>query len=118
MFLQRTRARPRLTTSSATKQSGLAAVRWRAITDAERQPYLAQAEQEKMEYEAARRSTGFGASVNFGILPDSPHFPPVKMDSESESEGFMADEGEGTPSRRRSSHRHWIQLGRNIYYLS
>jgi hypothetical protein len=58
------------------------------MTDAERQPFLAQAEPEKMEYEAARRvyeegtasgSTGgtsgsFGTSINFSILPGSPHF--------------------------------------------
>jgi hypothetical protein len=114
MFLQRIRAHPRLVhdifgdETETTKQSVLAAARWRAMTDAERQPFLAQAEQEKMEYEAARRlyeegSTGFGASINFSILPGSPHFPLVKMESESESEGFMTDEGERLPGHAYSA---------------
>ncbi|KAF9481850.1 hypothetical protein BDN70DRAFT_802554 [Pholiota conissans] len=114
MFLQRIRAHPRLVQeifgdeTETTKQSVLAAARWRAMTDAERQPFLAQAEQEKMEYEAARRlyeegTTGFGSSINFSILPGSPHFPLVKMESESESEGFMTDEGERHPAHAASA---------------
>ncbi len=60
------------------------------------QPYLAQAEHEKMEYEAARRlyeegTTGFGTSINFSILPGSPLFPAIKVESESESEGLPLD---------------------------
>ncbi|KAF8204747.1 hypothetical protein BJ912DRAFT_1018044 [Pholiota molesta] len=103
MFLQRIRAHPRLVhdifgdETETTKQSVLAAARWRAMTDAERQPFLAQAEQEKMEYEAARRL------INFSILPGSPHFPLVKMESESESEGFMTDEGERLPGHAYSA---------------
>ncbi|CAA7260084.1 unnamed protein product [Cyclocybe aegerita] len=104
MFLQRIRANPRLVAeifgdeTETTKQSVLAAAKWRSMTDAERQPFLAQAEQEKMEYEAARRlyeegTTGFGSSINFSILPGSPHFPIIKMESESESEGFTTDDG-------------------------
>ncbi|KAF9534676.1 hypothetical protein CPB83DRAFT_755606 [Crepidotus variabilis] len=104
MFLQQIRANPRLVAeifgdeTETTKQSVLAAAKWRSMTDAERQPFLAQAEQEKMEYEAARRlyeegTTGFGSSINFSILPGSPHFSIVKMESESESEGFTTDDG-------------------------
>jgi len=69
------------------------------MTDEERKPFLAQAEQEKMEYEAARRmyedgSVPYGSSINFSILPGSPAFPAtVKMESESESEGFVTDDG-------------------------
>ncbi|KJA29813.1 hypothetical protein HYPSUDRAFT_126744 [Hypholoma sublateritium FD-334 SS-4] len=110
MFLQRIRAHPRLVAdifgdeTETTKQSVLAAAKWRSMTDAERQPFLAQAEQEKMEYEAARRiyeegATAFGASINFSILPGSPHFPLVKMESESESEGFTTDDGAERPAR-------------------
>ncbi|KDR83996.1 hypothetical protein GALMADRAFT_236555 [Galerina marginata CBS 339.88] len=110
MFLQRIRANPRLVSdifgdeTETTKQSVLAAAKWRSMTDAERQPFLAQAEQEKMEYEAARRlyeegTTGFGSSINFSILPGSPHFPIVKMESESESEGFTTDDGSERPQR-------------------
>ncbi|KAH9482531.1 HMG1/2-like protein [Psilocybe cubensis] len=110
MFLQRIRASPRLVSdifgdeTETTKQSVLAAAKWRSMTDAERQPFLAQAEQEKMEYEAARRlyeegTTGFGSSINFSILPGSPHFPVVKMESESESEGFTTDDGSERPIR-------------------
>ena len=51
-----------------------------------------------MEYEAARRlyedgTTGFSSSINFSILPGSPHFPIIKTESESESEGFTTDDG-------------------------
>ncbi|KAF8165573.1 hypothetical protein B0H34DRAFT_689618 [Crassisporium funariophilum] len=110
MFLQRIRANPRLVAdifgdeTETTKQSVLAAAKWRSMTDAERQPFLAQAEQEKMEYEAARRlyeegTTGFGSSINFSILPGSPHFPIIKMESESESEGFTTDDGSERPIR-------------------
>ena len=118
MFLQRIRANPMLVReifgdeTETTKQSVLAAAKWRSMTDAERQvlclnrhmihydvdvslqPFLAQAEQEKMEYEAARRiyeegSASYGSSnINFSILPKSPSsFPPMKFESESESEG-------------------------------
>jgi len=110
MFLQRIRAHPRLVAeifgdeTETTKQSVLAAAKWRSMTDAERQPFLAQAEQEKMEYEAARRlyeegTTGFGSSINFSILPGSPYFPIVKTESESESEGFTTDDGSERPGR-------------------
>ena len=53
-----------------------------------------------MEYEAARRmyedgTTGFSSSINFSILPGSPHFPIIKTESESdhESEDFTTDDG-------------------------
>ncbi|KAH8830335.1 hypothetical protein DL96DRAFT_1553835 [Flagelloscypha sp. PMI_526] len=61
MFLQRIRSDPLLVQdifgdeTETTKQSVLAAAKWRSMTDDERKPFLAQAEQEKMEYEAARR---------------------------------------------------------------
>jgi len=112
MFLQQIRANPRLVTeifgdeSETTKQSVLAAAKWRSMTDAERQPFLAQAEQEKMEYEAARRvyeegtNPGFSSNINFSILPGSPHFSIVKTESsESESEGFVTDDGSERPVR-------------------
>ncbi|KAF8663479.1 hypothetical protein AX16_001047 [Volvariella volvacea WC 439] len=110
MFLQKIRADPRLVQdifgdeTETTKQSVLAAAKWRSMTDAERQPFLAQAEQEKMEYEAARRlyeegTTGYGNSINFSILPGSPAFQTIiKTESESESEGFNTDSEH--PTRR------------------
>ena len=72
------------------------------------QPFLAQAEQEKLEYEAARKmyeegSTGYGSSsINFSILPGGPiNLMPIprasqrpikqELSSESESEGFDDD---------------------------
>ncbi|KAJ7129357.1 hypothetical protein C8R44DRAFT_614681 [Mycena epipterygia] len=104
MFLQRIRANPELVRdifgdeTETTKQSVLAAAKWRSMTDDERKPFLAQAEQEKMEYEAARRlyedgSVGYSSSINFSILPGSPAFPAIKIESESESEGFATDDG-------------------------
>jgi hypothetical protein len=66
---------------------------------------LAQAEQEKMEYEAARRlyeegTTGFNSSINFSILPGSPAFPTVKIESESdENDELTWSHGEQDPGR-------------------
>ena len=63
------------------------------------QPFLAQAEHEKMEYEAARRlyedgAPAYGTNINF----NSPAFAPVKMESsESDSEGFSTDDGDRLP---------------------
>ncbi|THV08278.1 HMG-box [Dendrothele bispora CBS 962.96] len=110
MFLQRIRSDPGLVRevfgdeTETTKQSVLAAARWRAMTDEERKPFLAQAEQEKMEYETARRlyeegTTGYGTSISFSILPGgspiSNYVPIVKSESlsasasESESDGYQ-----------------------------
>lgn len=73
------------TETETTKQSVLAAAQWRAMTDDERKPFLAQAEQEKMEYEAARRvyeegsaggvSMSSGTNIHFSIMSQSPHSP-------------------------------------------
>jgi len=113
MFLQRIRSDPMLVREvfgdeqETTKQSVLAAAKWRSMTDDERKPFLAQAEQEKLEYEAARRlyedgttAMGGGTSINFSILPDSFAESPfhalraIKSEfygSESESDGIAVD---------------------------
>ena len=82
------------------------------------QPFLAQAEQEKLEYEAARKmyeegSTGYGSSsINFSILPGGPiNLMPIprasqrpikqELSSESESEGFDDDGADHTHTSRR-----------------
>ena len=73
------------------------------------QPFLAQAEQEKLEYEAARRlyeegttGLGIGTSINFSILPGSPSESPFRalraiksesFSSESESDGMGLEDG-------------------------
>ena len=73
------------------------------------QPFLAQAEQEKLEYESARKlyeegSTGYGSSsINFSILPGGPiNLMPIprasrhikqELGSESESDDFNTDDG-------------------------
>ncbi|KAH9977657.1 hypothetical protein BGW80DRAFT_1249388 [Lactifluus volemus] len=83
MFLQRIRSDPVLVNevfgdeTETTKQSVLAAEKWRSMTDEERKPFLAQAEQEKLEYESARKlyeegTTGYGTSISFSVLPESP----------------------------------------------
>ncbi|CAL1701283.1 unnamed protein product [Somion occarium] len=120
MFLQRIRSDPELVKevfgdeTETTKQSVLAAAKWRSMTDDERKPFLAQAEQEKLEYEAARKlyeegTTGYSSSINFSILPGGPinaiAFPSFKASSgiarvkhegaseESESDGgFLTDD--------------------------
>jgi len=113
MFLQRIRANQALVRevfgaeTETTKQSVLAAAKWRSMTDDERKPFLAQAEQEKMEYEAARRlyeegTTGYGTNINFSILPSSPGFGALKLESESESEGFVTDDGHDFTRAKRS----------------
>jgi len=113
MFLQRIRSEPALVREvfgdeqETTKQSVLAAAKWRSMTDDERKPFLAQAEQEKLQYEAARRlyeegTTDVGTSINFSILQSSsPSESPFRalrvktesFSSESESDGLTADDG-------------------------
>ncbi|KAJ3826427.1 putative HMG1 protein [Lentinula raphanica] len=104
MFLQRIRANPQLVQevfgdeTETTKQSVLAAAKWRSMTDDERKPFLAQAEQEKMEYESARRlyeegTTGYGTNISFSILAGSPIYSPAKLESESESDTGSAADG-------------------------
>jgi len=111
MFLQRIRADQRLVReifgdeTETTKQSVLAAAKWRSMTDDERKPFLAQAEQEKLDYEAARRlyeegTAGYSSSINFSILPNnsdstfrpSPLIKSEPLSSESDSEGFATDD--------------------------
>ncbi|KAH7887528.1 GRIM-19 protein-domain-containing protein [Phlebopus sp. FC_14] len=112
MFLQRIRSDPVLVREifgdeqETTKQSVLAAAKWRSMTDDERKPFLAQAEQEKLDYEAARRlyeegTTGLGTNINFSILPGSPTESPFRalrnlksepFSSESESDGVATDD--------------------------
>ncbi|CAE6420397.1 unnamed protein product [Rhizoctonia solani] len=61
MFLQWIRADPARIQDvfgeegETTRQSVLAASKWRELSDAEKKPFLAQAEREKLEYEAARK---------------------------------------------------------------
>ncbi|THH20569.1 hypothetical protein EUX98_g8556 [Antrodiella citrinella] len=122
MFLQRIRSDPDLVRevfgdeTETTKQSVLAAAKWRSMTDDERKPFLAQAEQEKLEYEAARKlyeegTVGFTSSINFSILPGGPinaiAFPSsarkVKQEplsSESESDEVMDDDRHKSRTRR------------------
>ncbi|WWD22786.1 hypothetical protein CI109_107279 [Kwoniella shandongensis] len=72
--------------SETTKQSVLAAERWRSLSDEEKKPYLQQAEHDKQEYEAARkvyeeeaaaRARGEDVPARAIIVPD---VPPVSTD--------------------------------------
>jgi hypothetical protein len=106
MFLSKIRSDPELVAevfgdeTETTKQSVLAAAKWRSMTDEQRkvrlcapvlelvltfpQPFLAQAEQEKIRYEEALRVYNAGldgssaapsfasGSINFSILSGSP----------------------------------------------
>ncbi|TFY74987.1 hypothetical protein EWM64_g9025 [Hericium alpestre] len=109
MFLQRIRSDPVLVRevfgdeTETTKQSVLAAGKWRSMTDDERKPFLAQAEQEKLEYETARKlyeegTPAYGTSISFSVLPsnsfETAHIPlrsrsvksePLSSEDESES---------------------------------
>jgi len=112
MFLQRIRSDPVLVRdvfgdeTETTKQSVLAAEKWRSMTDEERKPFLAQAEQEKLEYESARKlyeegTTGYGTSISFSVLPESPFHStaavpirplrPVKKDTVAVGSGVEGD---------------------------
>jgi len=116
MFLQRIRADPAMvqevfgSETETTKQSVLAAAKWRSMTDDERKPFLAQAEQEKLDYEAARRlyeegTVGHSSSINFSILPGSPDgFQPLRP---FRSEAISSDEGEGFSTD--DDHYHYIR---------
>ncbi|KAL1739161.1 EXP1-like protein [Schizophyllum fasciatum] len=104
MFLSHIRSNPHLVKEifgdeqETTRQSSLAAQYWREMTDEGRRPFLAQAEKDKLEYEAARRlyeegTTTPGTNINFSILQQSPTFGALRIESESESEGARYDGG-------------------------
>lgn len=72
------------------------------------QPFLAQAEKEKLDYEAARRiyeegAPGFETTISFNV-PAGKSIPPFFLgrshtrefssESEPDSEGFVTDEGD------------------------
>ncbi|KAI5117318.1 hypothetical protein M0805_000444 [Coniferiporia weirii] len=82
MFLQHIRADGALVREvfgderETTAQSVLAAQKWRSMTDEERKPFLAQAEREKLAYEAARRmyeegTVGFESTISFNVNVDA-----------------------------------------------
>ncbi|WVF66615.1 hypothetical protein IAT40_001355 [Kwoniella sp. CBS 6097] len=59
--------------SETTKQSVLAAERWRSLSDEEKKPYLQQAEHDKQEYEAARKIYEDDAAARArGEVPSGP----------------------------------------------
>lgn len=108
MFLQRIRSDPHLVRdvfgdeTETTKQSVLAAAKWRSMTDDERKPFLAQAEQDKLDYEAARKlyengSVAYESSIDFGTTPFmtatlGPTHRVKSESSESDSDGCMTDD--------------------------
>ncbi|WVQ64400.1 uncharacterized protein L199_002566 [Kwoniella botswanensis] len=66
--------------SETTKQSVLAAEKWRSLTDDEKKPYLQQAEHDKQEYEAARKIYEEEAAAR-ARGEDVPLRPPVMPES-------------------------------------
>ncbi|CAE6484287.1 unnamed protein product [Rhizoctonia solani] len=108
MFLQWIRADPARVQdvfgdeSETTRQSVLAASRWRELSDGEKKPFLAQAEREKLEYEAVRkeyeeRTTGVSNSNHYtgGYM----HM----LSGSSHSWRYTSGNGEPWGSRRGSS---------------
>lgn len=104
MFLSHIRSHPQLVKEifgdeqETTRQSSLAAQYWREMTDEGRRPFLAQAEKDKLDYEAARRmyeegTVAPGTNINFSILQQSPTFGALRIESESEGEGYRAADG-------------------------
>lgn len=100
LFLRAIRADPALTESvfegeqETTKQSVLAASKWRALPEAEKQPYLEKAEADKAEYERLRReyeathgTRGRGNESDEGVDDDpTQHF---KMDAPFHDDHFI-----------------------------
>ncbi|WRT63304.1 uncharacterized protein IL334_000209 [Kwoniella shivajii] len=68
--------------SETTKQSVLAAEKWRSLSDDEKKPYLQQAEHDKQEYEAARKVYEEEAAAR-ARGEDVPRRPPVVPESSS-----------------------------------
>ncbi|WWC57682.1 uncharacterized protein I303_100216 [Kwoniella dejecticola CBS 10117] len=68
--------------SETTKQSVLAAEKWRSLSDDEKKPYLQQAENDKQEYEAARKVYEDEAAAR-ARGEDVPRRPPVIPESSS-----------------------------------
>ncbi|KAI0032956.1 high mobility group box domain-containing protein, partial [Vararia minispora EC-137] len=59
--------------TETTRQSVLAAQKWRSMSDEEKRPFLAQAEHDRLEYEAAKKlydeaTTGHTSGVSFSVL--------------------------------------------------
>lgn len=122
MFLQWIRADPNRVIevfgeeTETTRQSVLAAAKWRTLSDAEKNPFLAQAEREKLQYEAARKEyedrtsgisnpnsyTGSGyMRVNGGSASSSSGWNNASPDPEAGAEGLQLNFG----GRRSSSSR-------------
>ena len=91
---------------------------WRDSDCCELQPFLAQAEKEKLAYEAARRlyeegTVGIESTINFNINTDSDFSSggaattfviarpasEQSSDSDADSEGFVTDEDRRLPNR-------------------
>lgn len=107
MFLQKIRSSPQLVKdvfgdeTETTKQSVLAAAKWRSLSDTEKKPFLVQAEQDKIEYENARRlyedryagtsiyrSTG---ELGHGSTTSVLAYPPFATDVATDDEGDASD---------------------------
>lgn len=76
-----------------TKQSVLAAAKWRTLSDEEKQPYLDQADKDKAEYERLRREYEESRGIT---RPSTSHTPAhaVHDDEPPSSVGFDAEHGE------------------------
>ncbi|KAJ3556775.1 hypothetical protein NM688_g1838 [Phlebia brevispora] len=104
--------------NETTKQSILAAAKWRSMTDEERKvriicycPFLAQAEQEKLECEAAQKlyeegTTGYGSSINFSTMSGTINFivrcllRPLKQEPQNSKSEAEDDAASGIESGR------------------
>jgi len=87
MFLQRIRSSAELVREvfgdevGTTRQSVLAAAKWRSMSDEEKKPFLARAEQEKLLYENARREYEESFADNSEVISDysSGHFVGIEQ---------------------------------------
>lgn len=114
LFLRAIRADPKMTEDvfhgeqETTKQSVLAAAKWRSLPEEEKQPFLEKAEADKVEYERLRKEyeqshglTGLGGGLDDGGKGE-------------DEEGFEYGEGEGheDPSAGEDPSRWAAQPGR------
>ncbi|KDN46814.1 HMG-box [Tilletiaria anomala UBC 951] len=87
LFLRAIRSDPKMTDDvfgkegETTKQSVLAAAKWRELSDTEKQPFLAKADQDKLRYEEARRV--YESAQARGV-------PPAEAAAEAERAGKAA----------------------------
>ncbi|RXK39629.1 hypothetical protein M231_03131 [Tremella mesenterica] len=90
-----------------TKQSVLAAERWRSLSDEEKKPFLQQAEKDKQEYEAARKiyEDDAAARARGEDVPDRPLLPHVSSPVTIDLKSIREEPKQESPTARQALHQ-------------